>query len=183
MRQRRGGGGREAVKRGQAFEAQIEAANLFYHRAGLARVEHYGPAIKIFGRSQHDGRLQVVLAGKAPPDYVGVLSGGRYVAFEAKSAAAKHQTTLTQRLHQFTMLDEMERVAGTGLFGYLQYWRNRPDEKVTWHPITSLSLQGFPEKVVIVHDEGIVVPDHPQMRYVPDWLAVVVPELRGRNGV
>jgi len=176
----RSGPGREAVARGQSFEALIEMANNYYRSRGLARIEHYGPAIKVLGNRR--GRLEVVIVGKAPPDYVGLVSDGSFVAFEAKSNEAKTRVTITKRLHQFDALREMAEIAGAGDgFGYIHLWQKRViEEQITWHPISGLELEGHPRKLVLVYEEGIVVPSLPGMAGmggVPDWLAVVVPQL------
>lgn len=177
----RAGPGREAVARGRSFEALIEMANNYYRSQGLARIEHYGPAIKVLGKRR--GRLEVIIVGKAPPDYVGLVSDGSFVAFEAKSNEAKNQVTIKQRLHQFDALLEMAEVAGSSdQFGYIHLWQKRPiEEQITWHPISSLELEGHPRKLVLIYEEGIVVPSLPSMvgmGGVPDWLAVVVPQLK-----
>ena len=176
----RSGPGREAVARGRSFEALIEMANNYYRSRGLARIEHYGPAIKVLGKRR--GRLEVIIVGKAPPDYVGLVSDGSFVAFEAKSNSAKERVTITKRLHQFDALLEMAEVAGSGdQFGYIHLWQKRPvEEQITWHPISGLGLEGHPRKLVLIYEEGIVVPPLPGMAGmggVPDWLAVVVSQL------
>lgn len=177
---KKGGGGRESVARGRSFEDLIQTANKYYLAHNLARVEHYGPAIRVLGKANN--RLQVILTGKAPPDYVGLLSDGSFVAFEAKSNDRLRTVTLTKRLHQFDAMQEMTGLSSrSGRFGYLHYWRKQPQEsRITWHSIAGLECVDHPRKLVLKHGEGIVVPDLPGltgMGGVPDWLAVVAPWL------
>jgi len=178
---KKGGGARESVARGRSFEDLNQTANEYYLAQGLARVEHYGPAIRVLGKTRN--RLEVVLTGKAPPDDVGLLYDGTFAAFEAKSNDRLKTVTLTKRLHQFDALKEMSGISSNRpeQFGYLHYWRKQPEEsRITWHPIAGLECEGHPRKLILEYGKGVVVPDLPGlagMGGVPDWLAVVVPWL------
>lgn len=64
---------------GDAFEAWVEHQHRLARRAGvLAMVNHFGPPVVFTG----PGECHPV--GVAPPDYVGLLRGGRYLVVEAK---------------------------------------------------------------------------------------------------
>lgn len=71
--------GRSANASGDAFEAWVEHQHRVAKRMGvLALVDHFGPPVDFTA----PGECHPV--GKAPPDYVGVLQGGRSLVVEAK---------------------------------------------------------------------------------------------------
>lgn len=70
---------------GDTLETWLDAQ----HRAALAagvlvRVGHYGPAAVVTGKRDARGRLLAAIEGTAPPDYLGILRGGRALVVEAK---------------------------------------------------------------------------------------------------
>lgn len=78
-RRRHSATSRTAQAVGEAFEDWCDAQHAYALAAGwLTWVDHYGPAVQHLG----DGSVRVV--GKAPPDYLGQLSGGRTLLVEAK---------------------------------------------------------------------------------------------------
>lgn len=104
--------GKTAQAEGGAFEDWMEAQHAWALAAGwLAWVDHYGPAV----RHLPDGTVRVV--GKAPPDYLGQLKGGRVVLVEAKRRTKRLELEGEDRAairpHQARRLAEAE--AGGGL--------------------------------------------------------------------
>lgn len=68
-----------AQSSGAAFEAWVDGQHRAARAAGwLVWVDHYGPEVRHVVR----GRYKIV--GKAPPDYIGQLRGGRTLLVEAK---------------------------------------------------------------------------------------------------
>jgi hypothetical protein len=64
---------------GAAWEAWCDGQHLAAMALGiLADIDHYGPEV----RHLRQGAYRIV--GKAPPDYLGMLVGGRHLAVEAK---------------------------------------------------------------------------------------------------
>ncbi len=104
--------GRTAQAVGGAFEDWCDAQHAAARARGwLAWVDHYGPAVQFLGGSG----ARVV--GKAPPDYLGQLRGGRTLIVEAKHRTGRLALGGDGRdaikAHQAARLAEAE--AGGGL--------------------------------------------------------------------
>jgi hypothetical protein len=107
---------------GAAWEAWCDGQHCAAKVLGiLVWVDHYGPEV----RHLRSGAYKIV--GKAPPDYLGMMHGGRTLAVEAKRRTGRlviepkprHKGTGPDRdaiePHQAARLAEVERGGGLGL--------------------------------------------------------------------
>jgi len=99
---------------GAAWEAWCDGQ----HRAAMALgllvwVDHYGPEVRHLRQGAHR------IVGKAPPDYLGMMRGGRLLAVEAKRRtgrlAIEGNTRDAIERHQRDRLAEVEHGGGLGL--------------------------------------------------------------------
>lgn len=71
------------MKRGSAWEAQLERLHDRYRRDRLAVVLRVHPPVRML--ADHGKSFTGIWAGDGPPDFVGALGDGRAVAFDAKT--------------------------------------------------------------------------------------------------
>ena len=84
----------------------------------LVRVGHYGPAATITGKRDARGRLLAAIDGKAPPDYLGILRGGRALVVEAKRRTGRLRRDDSREgipAHQAAWLDAADRCGALAL--------------------------------------------------------------------
>lgn len=146
-----------AAYRGAVFEDELKTTHEEYRRLGLGLIVKHEVR-----RVQSRGRL--VYAAKSIADFTGVLKGGRFVAFDAKSLA-KPQETWRPDARQAHQLEYLRSVAALGGLAFYLV-RNGPDEARVV-PVTSLT-DAFS---VSLAECGVV-----RRRYGPtpwDWLSVV----------
>jgi len=113
-RRRHSATSRTAQAEGAAFEDWVDSQHAYALAAGwLSWVDHYGPAV----RHLADGSVRVV--GKAPPDYLGQLAGGRTLLVEAKRRTGRLELEGDDRAairpHQATRLALAEAGGGAAL--------------------------------------------------------------------
>lgn len=73
---------------GLAWQAILDAAHRDYSERAVASVWRQSPPVRV--RSPiRDGMFRASWAGDGPPDYIGVLLGGRGVVFDAKDTVAE----------------------------------------------------------------------------------------------
>lgn len=113
-RRRHSATSRTAQAEGAAFEDWVDSQHAYALAAGwLSWVDHYGPAV----RHLADGSVRVV--GKAPPDYLGQLAGGRTLLVEAKRRTKRLELEGDDRAairpHQATRLAEAEAAGAVAL--------------------------------------------------------------------
>ena len=97
------------------LDAQHEAALAL---GILVRVGHYGPAATITGKRDARGRLLAAIDGKAPPDYLGILRGGRALVVEAKRRTGRLRRDDSREgipAHQAAWLDAADRCGALAL--------------------------------------------------------------------
>lgn len=89
--------GYASKKKGQEFEAIIEAACRQYRVNRIAYIEKTPEPMRPIGGSKN-GTFPAVFEKKAQPDFKGTLRGGRSVCFEAKSREGDrvNRTALTK---------------------------------------------------------------------------------------
>lgn len=96
---------------GKYFEQKIESANRQYRIQGIAAIEKQEIQTKFING-------QMIYTKKGPPDFMGVLDGGKAVIFEAKSTRGKSLPlkNLDSRLHQFQFLKEAEQMGAIAFY-------------------------------------------------------------------
>ena len=101
---------------GAGWEAQLNHWHARYAAQGTAYIARANPPVKMLGKMRAGGRFTAVWAGKGPTDYVGCLSDGRCVAFDAKATRAQAFKRSQVERHQAVMLDAIDRLGGvTGI--------------------------------------------------------------------
>lgn len=99
---------------GASWEAYCDGQHRTAKALGLlVWIDHYGP------RVQHLRQGTYRITGKAPPDYLGMMRGGRILAVEAKRRsgrlAIEGKTRDAIQKHQADRLAEVEGGGGLGL--------------------------------------------------------------------
>ena len=92
--------------RGMALEKALKDIHADYARLGLAQVDKFDAATKIVG----DGKWARVM-GRGKVDFIGLLRGGQFVAFDAKDCAGRRIPL--ERLED-CQLDYLENVHALG---------------------------------------------------------------------
>lgn len=104
---------------GDTLERWLDAQHAAAIAMGvLVRVGHYGPASTITGKRDHRGRLLAAIDGKAPPDYIGILRGGRALVVEAKRRTGRLRRDGERDgipAHQREWLDDADRAGALAL--------------------------------------------------------------------
>ena len=104
---------------GDSLEQWLDAQHTAALAAGiLVRVGHYGPASVITGKRDHRGRLLAAINGVAPPDYLGIMRGGRALVVEAKRRTGRlHRDDGRDGIpaHQREWLDAADRSGALAL--------------------------------------------------------------------
>ena len=117
----RSGAADNHANRGMAFEDQLKWQHALYHRQGVAKMDkQYIPSLPV-----KDGKWAKVI-GKSTVDFVGVLNGGRHVAFDAKDCAEKRVALDRLAAHQ---IEHLEAIA---LHGALAFVLVRFDRQRVW---------------------------------------------------
>lgn len=107
------------ANRGMALEQALKAQHEEYALRGLARIEKESvPSLPV-----KDGKWAKVI-GKSTVDFVGVLAGGQFVAFDAKDCAGNFIELSRLQTHQLAFLREVDRLGGFG-FVLVRYRRER----------------------------------------------------------
>lgn len=96
---------------GKRFEQMIEAANKHYLYNSLAAIEKQEIKTRMVNG-------QMIYERKGPPDYMGIVQGGRAIAFEAKSTRGKNLPlkNITRRMHQLGFLKKHEEMGGIAFY-------------------------------------------------------------------
>lgn len=101
--------GESHANRGMAFEAALNWQHAQYEAQKVAQVhKEYLPTLPV-----KDAKWAKVV-GKSTVDYVGQLSGGRFVAFDAKDCAGKRVDLERLQPHQLRYLEIAEALGGLG---------------------------------------------------------------------
>ncbi len=109
---------------GMGFEAELQTTHEEYARNGLALIQKL--EVRKVGT-----RWGIRYVGRMPCDFTGVLKGGRFVAFDAKSLSrpAKNRRPDPRQAHQLAYLLDVARLGGLAFY----LVRNGPDEAcVVW---------------------------------------------------
>ena len=93
------------MRKGKAWELQLELWCKAYQRDGLAFVVKAHPGSKVI-----EGRL--IYDSTGPPDYLGCLAGGRAVAFEAKEIVGNRFPFKNLEIHQARALSRFHQLGG-----------------------------------------------------------------------
>lgn len=106
--------------RGIVFEEELRTTHEEYLRRGLAVVTKH----EVRKVRRRDGT--VIYASKSISDFTGVLAGGRFVAFDAKSLyrVAHSWRPDARQLHQLAYLQSVMELGGLAFY----LVRNGPDE-------------------------------------------------------
>ena len=96
---------------GKSFERLIEAANRQYLITGMAAIEKQEIATKLI-----NGKM--IYSKQGPPDFMGIVRGGRGIAFDAKSTTGKSLPlkNLLDRRHQLEFLRLFEKLGGHAFY-------------------------------------------------------------------
>jgi penicillin-binding protein-related factor A (putative recombinase) len=101
-----------AAYRGIDFEEELKTTHEDYQRRGLAIVSKH----EVRKVRRRDG--SVIYAAKSVSDFTGVLSGGRFVAFDAKSLHRPASTWKpdARQLHQLFYLRQVAGLGGIAFY-------------------------------------------------------------------
>lgn len=91
------------MRKGAAWEFQIELWNREYRLASQARVVKCHPGAKITERG-------MVYESAGPPDFMGALNGGRLVVFDAKEVQGMRMPLKNLKPHQANDLEDFYRL-------------------------------------------------------------------------
>ena len=97
--------------RGKPLETLVERANIHYYMQDLAWIEKQEVPKKMI-------RGKVVYTKKAAPDFMGVMQGGRGVAFDCKSTKEKSYPLkhILERPHQLQQLKKTHNMGGIAFY-------------------------------------------------------------------
>jgi len=95
--------------KGKALEGLVNKTNIRYRTTGKALILYKGTSVTITNNG--------AMLEKGPPDYEGVLSGGKYISFDAKETGSTTSFSLSGiRDHQYTHLKLVHDLGGVGFF-------------------------------------------------------------------
>lgn len=170
-------GGRKAQAVGKLAEDLVDISLRQYSALGLLAWEPTFPEILITGWTGNLAGVKsrprnVTITGRAPPDRVVCLGGGRMLWIEVKTWEAKRLHTLSEALHQY---ETMEHFCGLGALGiYLVMWRWKGNEQWRLHPLpipaaseVASLRDGLRFPRLFDRSSGIIVPAPDRW---PDWL-------------
>lgn len=127
-----------AGQKAQAVGAMFEGGLNIYHdqlfAQGLALIAHTGPPVIWTAPDE------VKVVGDAPPDYMGALSEGIPVLFDAKTTANKDKITLSDKDagHQLAWMKNIHRTTGGRVVvGFFFWWREQ--NEYVFYPVDSTS--------------------------------------------
>jgi recombination protein U len=107
------------ANRGMVFEEQLKWQHALYHKQGVAKMDkQYIPSLPV-----KDGKWAKVI-GKSTVDFVGVLNGGRHVAFDAKDCKDKAIELRKLQEHQLKFLTRADALGGLA-FVLVRFERQR----------------------------------------------------------
>lgn len=95
--------------KGSEFEAMIEKANRVYADNSIALIQKVATPTAIHGNKMFFQRKSTV-------DFVGIVDGGRMVAFDAKSCAMSSFRLSRIKKHQMQYVLDVIRLGGIGFF-------------------------------------------------------------------
>ena len=127
-------------KVGELFQTRLDGYHVELKTLGLATVYRTQPEVKI------QDFPHATVTGKGPVDYLGFISRGRTIHFDAK-ARAQDFTLGDDMMHQDAWLRTMHRLGHiAGLF----VWWHQHDE-CRWHPVDTFDRR-------VRRNDGILVP-------------------------
>ena len=95
--------------RGKNLESRIIRANIEYRTSGRAFILYKGTSVTI--------TTQGAMLEKGPPDFEGLLAGGRYISFDAKECGSTTSFPFSGiREHQMEHLKLVNSLGGLGFF-------------------------------------------------------------------
>ena len=95
--------------KGKGLETLVNRANIKYRTSGKAMILFKGTSVTI---TNSGARLD-----KGPPDYEGLLKGGKYISFDAKETAEKTSFPLANlKEHQVNHITLVDQLGGVGFF-------------------------------------------------------------------
>lgn len=100
------------ANRGVEWERILDARHDAYRRDGLAVVFRTPPSVRLLSRVGRDGQFRGCFRGQGPPDYAGVVAGGRAVAFDAKDCAGERWSFGALERHQARDLEGWSGAGG-----------------------------------------------------------------------
>ena len=103
-----------AANRGRPLELRLELMHRAYRARGVGEVFTTPPPVRIVS-SVKGGRFSAVYTSKGPPDFAGILSGGRGVLIEAKTSRASRWPLARLEAHQAGALDRCATLGGVAL--------------------------------------------------------------------
>lgn len=98
------------TRRGGGWEAQLDRLHDRYRRDRLATIFRVHPPVRVL--ADHGRTFQACWGGEGPPDYAGVLAGGRAVLFDAKDCRAKRWSFGKLARHQARDLEACHIAGG-----------------------------------------------------------------------
>ncbi len=94
--------------KGKQLETWVNRANIKYRTKGHAMILYKGTPVVITKTG--------CMLDKGPPDFEGILKGGRYISFDAKETAKTILPLSNLREHQVTHLRLVDKLGGVGFF-------------------------------------------------------------------
>jgi recombination protein U len=145
------------ANRGRFFEEYLQHLHTRYREQGCARIDFIPTPTR-----PHNGRDGVTWkpVHKGIVDFVGVLAGGRFVAFDAKSThntrswrvKTSHRSPCNDTTHQWEYLSEVYTLGGLAF--YLVYAEALDRVFVALMPFPIEEAQHFDEMIEVVKDEN-----------------------------
>ena len=145
------------ANRGHFFEQYLEHLHAHYRVQGRARIDF----IPTPTRPRNDrGEVTWVPVRKGIVDFVGVLHGGRFVAFDAKSTRntrswrvkVSRRSPSNDTTHQWEYLAEVQALGGLAF--YLIYAERLDRVFVALMPFPVREAQRFTDMIEVVKDEN-----------------------------
>ena len=148
---------RTHANRGRFFEEYLQHLHARYRDQGRARIDSIPTPTR-----PHNGRNGVswVPVKKGIVDFVGLLAGGRFVAFDAKSTRntcswrvkTSRRSPSNDTSHQWEYLSEVHALGGLAF--YLIYAEALDQVFVARMPFPVGEVQHFKEMIEVVQDEN-----------------------------
>jgi recombination protein U len=148
---------RTHANRGRFFEEYLQHLHGRYREQGRARIDFIPTPTR-----PHNSRSGVVWmpVQKGTVDYVGVLAGGRFVAFDAKSTRntrswrvkTSRRSPCNDTSHQWEYLSQVHALGGLAF--YLIYAETLDRVFVALMPFPARETQRFTEMIEVVKNEN-----------------------------
>lgn len=161
------------ANRGIEWQRLLEERHDGYRRERQALVWPVPPRVRVCSRVGPTGQFRAAWVAHGPPDYAGVLAGGRGVVFDAKDCAGERWSLGELPLHQARDLEAANdrgaaafvalRFAGSR--GWVLPWALLGPRWWAWQDGAAKRGQAS----VLEGDVGV------QMRELGDWLPCVQP--------